>query len=453
MPNCIRSALFAFLTFLMFAAGFARPSTAADLADDPVPVNPAPRWFKGNLHTHSLWSDGNDFPEMIAEWYRTHGYQFLALSDHNVLSEGVRWMPWKQIENRGYAAALDNYRARFGNDWVETRGDLAAATLEVRLKPLDEFRHLVEERGAFLMIQSEELSDLVGLKPLHINLANLKEMIRPLGGTTMQEAMAADLRAVEEQERKTGRPMIAHLNHPNFGWAVTAEDIAAVVNERFFEVYNGHTGVNNDGDKRRAGMEEIWDIANTLRLTWLNAAPLMGLATDDSHHYDGSQEQRPGRGWVMVRARHLTPESIVRAIKAGDFYASTGVTLRDVRYDAGARRLEIEIEPDGDAEFSTRFIGAPREVSTQATERFDAAGKPLDTTKKYSPEIGRTYATVSGTTPSYQLDGTELYIRAVITSSKPHPDPSLKGQLQQAWTQPIGWELHDAAAGDSDTAR
>ena len=28
------------------------------------------RWWKGNLHTHSLWSDGDDYPEMIADWYR-----------------------------------------------------------------------------------------------------------------------------------------------------------------------------------------------------------------------------------------------------------------------------------------------------------------------------------------------------------------------------------------------
>ena len=28
------------------------------------------RWWKGNIHTHSLWSDGNDFPEMIADWYK-----------------------------------------------------------------------------------------------------------------------------------------------------------------------------------------------------------------------------------------------------------------------------------------------------------------------------------------------------------------------------------------------
>ncbi|NND80278.1 MAG: histidinol-phosphatase, partial [Maribacter sp.] len=27
------------------------------------------QWFKGNLHTHSYWSDGDEFPEVIMEWY------------------------------------------------------------------------------------------------------------------------------------------------------------------------------------------------------------------------------------------------------------------------------------------------------------------------------------------------------------------------------------------------
>ena len=35
------------------------------------------KWFKGNTHTHSYWSDGDDFPEMIMEWYKTHGYDFI----------------------------------------------------------------------------------------------------------------------------------------------------------------------------------------------------------------------------------------------------------------------------------------------------------------------------------------------------------------------------------------
>jgi hypothetical protein len=29
--------------------------------DQQIDPDPQPRWWKGNLHTHSLWSDGNDF--------------------------------------------------------------------------------------------------------------------------------------------------------------------------------------------------------------------------------------------------------------------------------------------------------------------------------------------------------------------------------------------------------
>ena len=46
---------------------------------DPTPLTTSPpHYWKGNLHTHSLWSDGDDFPEMIVDWYKRHGYQFLA---------------------------------------------------------------------------------------------------------------------------------------------------------------------------------------------------------------------------------------------------------------------------------------------------------------------------------------------------------------------------------------
>src|SRR5687767_5129965 len=31
------------------------------------------RWFKGNTHTHTLESDGDSPPELVARWYKTHG--------------------------------------------------------------------------------------------------------------------------------------------------------------------------------------------------------------------------------------------------------------------------------------------------------------------------------------------------------------------------------------------
>jgi predicted metal-dependent phosphoesterase TrpH len=420
--------------FLIFAA--LGSAFAAD------PTQPATRWYRGNIHTHSLWSDGNDFPEMIADWYVKHGYNFLALSDHNVLSKGVRWKKHDEILAKGYMEALEKYRARFGDDWVETRGTPGTPDYEVRLRPLDEFRKLVEKPGEFLMIQSEEISDKAEGVPVHMNATNIEEAIEPQGGKTVAEAIENNLRAVEEQAKQTGKEILVHLNHPNFHYAITAEDIAQVIRERFVEVYNGHPGVGHLGDKNHPSVEEIWDIANTLRVAKFHAPPLYGVATDDSHVYNGKPGSRPGRGWIMVRAAKLEPETLIRAIKAGDFYASSGVTLRDFGYDAATKRLQVEIEPKSGVTYKTQFIGTKIGFNPKSRPRGgkDKKGKPLRSTRQYSHDVGVVLATVEGPTPSYQLTGKELYVRAVVTSSEAPDDPSFDGQFQQAWTQPVGWE-------------
>jgi hypothetical protein len=407
----------------------------AQLAQDKASL----QWYKGNIHTHSLWSDGDDFPEMIADWYRSHGYHFLALSDHNVLSQGDRWMKHSEIVNRGGKDALHKYRERFGMQWVETRGEPETSAFEVRLKPLSEFRKLVEEPHQFLMIQSEEISDRAEGLPIHLNATNVQELIEPMGGATVAETIDNNLRAVEEQSNRTGREILAHLNHPNFGLAVTAEEMAPVLRERFFEVYNGHPGVNHLGDKHHPGVERMWDIANTIRLAQLKSPPLLGVATDDSHEYHGSPGSRPGRGFIMVRSMALEPETLIRAIKAGDFYASSGVILDDVSFDAASQTLRLSIRAADSAEFTTAFIGTRRGYDPSSKPALDDAGQPVRATRLYSSEVGQVLASANGSSPEYRLKGDELYVRAVVTSSLPHVDPSFEGQRQQAWTQPVGW--------------
>ena len=392
-------------------------SNSSDAAD------PEPRWWKGNLHTHSLWSDGDQFPEMIADWYRQRDYNFVALTDHNVLSEGIRWMPYNDIVQRSDDGILERYRARFGNSWVETRGEPGTSEFAIRLKPLDEFRNLVEARNQFIMIPAEEISDRSEGKPVHINATNVAEVISPAGGATVRETMQNNLRAILEHEKTHGREVLPHLNHPNFGYAVTAEDLAAVVSERFFEVYNGHPGVNQLGDATHPSVEAIWDLVNAIRRTTLNVPPMMGIATDDSHEYHGKPGSRPGRGWVMVRSRYLTPEHLIRAMKQGDFYASSGVTLKDVVYDQATKELKLDIKPEKNVTFQTDFIATLESKGTDGKQR-----------------IGQKVHSSNSLSPSYRMKGNELYVRAVVMSTQPHQDPSFKDQFQQAWTQPVGWE-------------
>jgi hypothetical protein len=383
-----------------------------------VEANEARQWFKGNTHTHSLWSDGNDFPEMIVSWYQEQGYDFLALSDHNVLSRGDRWMPVAEVEKRRKVedtGTMEKYRQGFGDPWVETRGNPGQE--EVRLKTLAEIRPRFEAAGDFLLIEAEEITDRFRNHQVHINAINLDEVILPQGGDSVVETMRNNLRKVKEQSERLERPILTHVNHPNFHWSISPQDLAEVVEEQFFEVYNGHPGINHLGDAERPGDEVIWDIANTLRLLAHKAPPLFGVATDDSHYYHGGNVS-PGRGWVMVRAGKLEADALIAAMERGDFYASSGVVLEDVAYDQATRTHQLRIRPADGVTYETRFVG----------------------TRISSPEDpGAVLATVSGTDPSYQLTNDDLYVRAVVTSSRAHPNPSYKDQREQAWTQPVGW--------------
>ncbi|MDH3369272.1 MAG: histidinol-phosphatase [Gemmatimonadota bacterium] len=391
---------------------------------------PEPQWWKGNLHTHSLWSDGDDYPELIVDWYKRHGYAFIGLSDHNVLAEGERWV--EVIEHAGGVANLDAYIARFGRDWVEEREDPERHV--VRLKTLNEYRDLFEERNRFLVLQSEEITDRFDSKPIHVNATNILELIEPRGGGSVREVMQNNVDAVFEQRRRTGRPMFPHINHPNYGWAVSAEDLIHLERERFFEVYNGHPAVHNEGDSLHPSAERLWDIILAERLNG-GREMMFGVAVDDAHNYRAldSAHSNPGRGWVMVRSSLLRADSLVAAMERGAFYSSTGVELATV--SVTSESMFVAVEPEADVGYTIQFIGTrggyppPMPIETP--------GDGASVRYLYDAAIGEVLAEVAGTSASYSFVGEELYVRAKVMSSKPKENPYRPGEVEVAWTQPV----------------
>ncbi|MHC4306348.1 MAG: CehA/McbA family metallohydrolase domain-containing protein [Planctomycetota bacterium] len=373
------------------------------------------RWWKGNTHTHTLWSDGDGAPELVADWYRRQGYQFLVLSDHNILSQGDVWFP---VRERGPLTPqrLEALRETFGEDWVVQRATDDGTSM--RLKTLPELRARFEQPGRFIFIQGEEISDSFDRKSVHVNGIHLAEVIAPQGGFSAVEVMQRNVDAVIDQGRRLGRPVLAHVNHPNFEWGLTPQDVAAVEGERFFEVYNGHPAIRNYGDETHFSTEAMWDIALTLRLVELNLGLLYGLATDDAHRYFswGVGHNNPGRGWVMVRAGELSAEAIIEAMKRGDFYASSGVTLDGFSHDAS--RYTVTIEADPGLSYTTLFIG-----TRMAADGPGRVGEVLHRTTD-NPAV-------------YSFHGDELYVRAKVTSSRLHPNPYAEGDHECAWVQPV----------------
>ena len=256
------------------------------------------RWYKGNLHTHTLKSDGDASPEKVARWYGRHGYDFLTLSDHD-------------------------RRTLLG--------------------------HLHGKSGSTipLMIPGEEvvIRPSVEDTEVHINAIGISSQVEPISAEELLPAIQANIDAV------LAAGGIVSINHPNFNWSLDHVIISRVTGASLLEVFNGEPSVNMYGAPGRPNYEEIWDGV-------LSAGKLMfGVATDDAHNYlDFSPSlSNPGRGWVMVRAAQLTEPAIVEALSSGNFYASTGVALPQL--EVSRENIWLKIEQDWDYIYATTFTG------------------------------------------------------------------------------------------------
>ena len=142
----MRLTMFVILLLLFGAAVYVR------VVPEPLAHPDELRWWKGNTHTHTLWSDGDGAPQSVVSWYRQRGYSFLVLSDHNVLSQGERWF---RIADGGRLdqKRVDALRAEFGEESIEVR--TLEDRREMRLWNLPELKSFYEQPEEFLLIQGE----------------------------------------------------------------------------------------------------------------------------------------------------------------------------------------------------------------------------------------------------------------------------------------------------------
>ena len=246
--------------------------------------------------------------------------------------------------------------------------------------------HAADER--FLVIKGEELSDAFGDKPLHINGLDCPSRSRRSMGPASLDVLQRSVDAIRARKRRA-----AH-QPSQFRWAISGDDLAHVERMQLFEIFNGHPQVNNVGGGGVPGTEEIWD-----RLL-SSGRTIYGIADDDAHVFKepGNPDVAgPGRGWVVVRAERLAPRPIVEALDRGDFYASTGVELRD--YQVTAAQMTLTITETPHSKYRVQFVG----------------------------KNGRVLKEVASSPASYTFTGDEGYVRAKVIESN--------GRM--AWTQPV----------------
>ena len=139
------------------------------------------RWYRGNLHMHTYWSDGRAFPEQAVSIYKQLGYDFIGLSDHNVFADQADC--WRTVEDhpKGWPPQVgrplfDAYSKAFGSE-AETR--TFEGETQVRLKTYGEMRSRFEEPGKFLLMPAVEITQYLkeeGVQ-VHMNYVNLPDVI------------------------------------------------------------------------------------------------------------------------------------------------------------------------------------------------------------------------------------------------------------------------------------
>ena len=401
-------------------------------------------WCRGNLHMHSLWSDGNVFPEDAVGWYRDHGYQFVVLSDHQELQLDTN--AWLEVGSK----KLSRERAE-----AYEKGHPASAELRkesgkeyLKLKTVWELKKMFDQPEAFLMVPGHELNRVIGGLQVHMNAINVHDTIPYRYGDTPSETFQRIEAAVTAWGDEQEVPTLFMMNHPTWPYFdIRPEVLIGLPQIRFFEVCNADGGSTFPPHRSWYSTEKFWDIVNAFRIEDGYDA-VFGTASDDTHNYtDPKGSARPGEGWICVRAARLDPNALLQAMYRGDFYASTGVSLADVAFDAGAGTLKVKVSPDAGVNYTIRFT-ATQAGFDRTTETFDDPAKekkPARTGIRYSDAIGKTVKTVEGVEASYTLAPDDLYVRATVVSSKKAVNRvNNEPEFDTAWTQPYGWRLWQA---------
>lgn len=299
----------------MALAACSRPAPPATTAAEAAPAGPG--YLKGQLHTHTDKSDdGHTSPADVVAFYRKHDYDFLALTDHNVVTR---------------------FEGRAGKLLVIPGMELTQ-NLQSCLPP--------PEPG---------LACLLHVNALFLGPAAAGSRFLP----SADNGSRADLyrNSIGSTKELGG---IAMINHPNQHYGASGPLLAQLsfAGAALVEIANESSDSNDAGDATHPPTTALWDFA-------LGAgATLWGVASDDAHDFSDAAAARQGRpegdrGFVMVRAeRNL--KAIREALLLGDFYASTGVILDSITTKDDT--LAVKVHPEPGRTYRITFIGLEARV-------------------------------------------------------------------------------------------
>ena len=263
-------------------------------------------FYKGNLHSHTTNSDGRLTPTEAAIYYRDHGYDFLALTDHNIYSD------YRDI------IKLDDFLVFPGTE---------ASVLKMRDEKFVhalKCHHLLCFPKPFL-----KESEMPGYK-------HLERYVYPITYGDDTDFHRITVEFLKELKR---RGYIICYNHPVWS-RVDDEDYLDLEGLDFLEIYNWGSVIDSATGYDAFSLQKMLD-----RGIHINA-----IATDDNHNKKDLDDSFGG--FVEVNAEALDYDTIMQAMLDGRYYSSSGAEIRNWGVRNGKAYIECR-----DASLVTLVIG------------------------------------------------------------------------------------------------
>ena len=263
-------------------------------------LDPNKKFYRGNMHCHSTLSDGYFTPDQLKQIYKSRGYSFLAITDH------------EHINNNSY---LDD------EDFITITG------------------------GEFAIKQFPEQSTMKNfdMKVCHLNLYAKRQD----NDYTFCYNSVADHFTAPERRASINKPDADHER------VYGHEGISALIREAdehgFFVSYN-HPRWSLENYADYSGYEGLWGVeiynhscavdglydydVNVLDDMLRDGKRVYATSGDDNHNRRGDLTCSFGAS-VYVNADALSYDTIIEALLAGSFYTSMAPEIYELYVEDG----------------------------------------------------------------------------------------------------------------------
>ena len=239
------------------------------------------KFFKGNLHGHSNYSDGKLAPEEVCKEYIENGYDFISITDHFLeMFNYPITSPELQIKNFTVipGAELHSSMMENGELW-----HVLALGLKDNFTPPNQPNFLINKKSE-------------NIKSLNARLFDAGAFIC--------------------------------LTHPEWN-GMTLQDTLKFKQVHAIEIYNHSCAIECERGSGVAVLDQILNHGKELNI----------IATDDSHFHI----KDAFGGWVMVKSEINSEEALLEALKSGHYYSSQGPDFKNIKVQNGL--LEVLCSP------------------------------------------------------------------------------------------------------------